>query len=192
MSETLLHSWWLLALRGVIALLFGSAAIVWPAITLATLAALFTAFALLAGALWMFGAIGHRHADRRWWIMLLLGAFSVGAGVIAALQPALTILALVLLIGANALVSGTLDIVIALRMRKYMNGERLLVLSGVASVLFGLVVLLYPTGAGALALAYMTGLYALLTGALLLALSLQVRAWARLNGGRSSGSAGAL
>jgi uncharacterized membrane protein HdeD (DUF308 family) len=192
MTETLLRSWWLLGLRGAIAVLFGVAAIVWPAITLITLAALFTAFALLAGAVWMFGAVRHRKADQRWWVMLLLGMFSVAAGVAAALQPALTTVALILLIGANALVSGVLDIVVALRVRKYMHGELLLVLSGAASIAFGLVVLMFPTGAGALALAWLTGCYALVSGALLLALAFQVRAWARINAGRSSGPAGAV
>ena len=192
MSETLLRSWWLLGLRGAIAMLFGIAAIVWPAMTLITLAALFAAFALLAGAVWIFGAVQHRRADQRWWVLLLLGAFSVGAGVAAALHPTLTIVALVLLIGANALVSGVLDIIVALRVRKYMKGELLLMLSGVVSIVFGAMVLLFPTGAGALALAYLTGLYAFFTGALLLALSLQVRSWTRLNGGRSSGQAGAV
>ena len=192
MSETLLRSWWLLGLRGAIAMLFGIAAIVWPAMTLITLAALFTAFALLAGAVWIFCAVQHRKADQRWWVLLLLGAFSVGAGVAAALHPTLTIVALVLLIGANALVSGVLDIIVALRVRKYIKGELLLILSGVVSVGFGAMVLLFPTGAGALALAYLTGLYAFFTGALLLALSLQVRSWTRLNGGRSSGQAGAV
>lgn len=191
MNQTLLKSWWLLALRGTIAILFGAAAIVWPAITLATLAALFAAFALLAGALWVFGAVRHRSTDERWWVMLLLGAFSVLAGIGAMLFPALTTVALILLVGANALVSGVLDIVLALRMRQYIKGELLLVLSGAASVLFGALVLLFPLGAGALALAWLVGLYAIATGAMLLALSFSVRSWSRLNAPRSSPPAGA-
>ncbi len=192
MSETLLRSWWLLAVRGAIAVLFGVAAILWPTITLVSLAALFAAFALLAGAVWIFGATQHRKADRRWWVLLLLGAFSVCAGSAAAVHPGLTIVALVLLMGANALVSGVLDIVVAVRMRRYMKGEWLLVLSGLVSILFGVLVLRFPTGAGALALAWLTGMYAILTGTLLLALALQVRSWSRINHGRSSGPAGAV
>jgi uncharacterized membrane protein HdeD (DUF308 family) len=191
MTETLLHSWWLLALRGAIAILFGSLAILWPAITLLTLAVLFAAFALLAGAAWTFGAIRHCRTDPRWWQLLLLGVVSIGAGVIAALHPAVTTIALVLLMGANALVSGVIDIVVALRVRKYIEGELLLVLAGVVSVGFGAIVLLFPLGAGTLALAWMVGLYAILTGAMLLALALQVRNWSRINAGRSSPSAGA-
>jgi uncharacterized membrane protein HdeD (DUF308 family) len=125
-------------------------------------------------------------------LLLLLGVFSVGAGIVAALHPAMTIVALILLMGANALVAGVLDIVVALRVRKYMTGEWLLMLSGIASLAFGLIVLMFPAGAGALALAWLTGLYALLTGALLLALAFQVRAWSRINQGRSSGPAGAV
>ena len=191
MNETLLRSWWLLALRGAIAIAFGAAAILLPGITLVTLAALFAAFALLAGALWMFGAVRNRASDERWWVLLLLGAFSVVAGVIAALNPGLTAVALVLLVGANAFVTGVLDIVVALRVRKHIKGEWLLVLNGIASVAFGAVVLMFPLGAGALALAWMIGLYAIITGAMLLALSLNVRSWARLNAPRSSGPAGA-
>lgn len=191
MSDTLLRSWWLLALRGIIAILFGAAAILWPAITLITLAALFSAFALLAGAVWMFGAIRNRHGDQRWWLLLLLGAFSVGAGIIAALYPGLTTIALIVLVGANALVTGVLDIVVALRVRKHIKGELLLVLSGIASVVFGAIVLLFPMGAGALALAWLIGLYAVVTGTMLLALSLNVRSWSRINAPRSSPPAGA-
>jgi len=191
MNAILLQSWWLLALRGLIAILFGVAAIMWPAITLVTLAALFTAFALLAGALWVFGAVRHRKSDQRWWVMLLLGGASIVAGVVAMLYPSLTIVALVLIVGANALVSGVLDIVVALRLRKYIEGELLLILTGIASIVFGMLVLLFPLGAGALALAWLVGFYALVSGAMLVALSLNVRAWSRLHTPRSSPAAGA-
>ncbi len=191
MNDTLLRSWWLLALRGALAILFGAAAMLWPAITLVTLAALFAAFALLAGAVWMFGAVRNRTTDERWWVVLLLGVFSVAAGAVAAVNPGLTALALILLVGANALVTGVLDIIVALRVRKHMRGEWLLVLSGIASVVFGAVVLLFPLGAGALALAWMIGVYAIVTGAMLVTLSLNVRSWWRLNAPRSSGPAGA-
>lgn len=191
MNETLLQSWWMLALRGVIAIAFGAAAIFWPAITLVTLTALFAAFALLAGVLWLAAALRSRSSARRWRLPLLLGAFSVALGITAMLYPALTALALIVLLGVNALVTGAVDLVAALRLRKHIKGELLLVLSGVASLLFGAVVLMFPIGAGALALAWLVGLYAIVTGAMLLALSLNVRSWARLNAPRSSGPAGA-
>ena len=192
MNQTLLKSWWMLALRGSIAIVFGAAAMLWPAMTLVTLAALFAAFALAAGAVWMFGAVRNRGNDDRWWVLLLLGAFSVAAGIVAVLTPGLTTVALILLVGANALVSGLLDLIVAVRLRKHIEGEWLLALNGIASVVVGLIVLLFPMGAGALTLAYVIGFYAALTGAMLLALSLQVRAWARFNAPRSSPPAGAV
>lgn len=191
MNETLLQSWWMLALRGIIAIAFGAAAIFWPAITLVTLTALFAAFALLAGVVWIAGALRSRASHRRWRILLLLGAFSVAVGITAMLYPALTALALIVLLGVNALVTGAVDIVVALRLRKHIKGELLLVLSGVVSLVFGAVVLMFPMGAGALALAWLVGLYAIVTGAMLLALSLNVRTWSRLHAPRSSPPAGA-
>lgn len=192
MNETLLRHWWLLALRGAIAILFGVLTLVWPVVTLLSLAALFAAFALVGGAVWTFGAIRNRKADSHWWVLLILGAVSLAAGVIAALHPAMTMLVLILLVGANALVTGAMDIVVALRLRKYMQGEWLLMLSGAASILFGLIVLLFPLGAGALALAWFIGCYALFTGILLLVLAWRVRTWSRLNAGRSSPAAGTV
>lgn len=179
MNDTLLRHWWMLALRGAIAIAFGTLALLLPGITLLTLIALFAVYAMFGGALWIIGAIRNRHTDDHWWVLLIAGLASIGAALIALLHPSLTGLVLILLIGANALVTGVLDIVIAVRLRRRIRGELLLVLSGVASILFGTVVFLYPLGAGALALVWLVGIYAIATGMLLLALALRVRAWAR-------------
>ena len=192
MKETLLRRWWLLALRGAVAILFGMLAIAWPAVTLLSLALLFAVFALAGGAVWTLGAVGNRGNDDQWWLMLLLGLVSMAAGAIAMLYPAMTMLLLVLLFGANALVTGAMDLLVALRLRKYIRGEWLLLLSGVVSIVFGVLVLLFPLEAGVLALAVVLGTYAIMTGALLLALALRVRSWARLHAGRSSPAAGAV
>ncbi len=159
-------------------MLFGALALLMPGVTLLTLTALFAAFALVGGAVWTFGALRHRRSDERWWLMLLLGAVSLAAGAIAMLHPAMTAIVLIMLVGANALVTGVVDIIAAVRMRKIIRNEWLLGLSGLASVLFGAIVLLFPTGAGALALAAFIAIYALLTGAMLVALALRVRVWA--------------
>ncbi len=180
MHDALLRSWWLLALRGAVTLMFGAAAIVWPALTLVTLAALFAAFALLAGALSTLSAVLHRKVDRRWWVLLVLGASSLAAGMVAASHPALTTLGLLLLVGAHAVVTGVLEVTLALRLRQRIHGEWLLAVSGAVSMLFGAIVLMFPGAAGALALAWSIGLYATASGAMLLALSLRVRGWSRL------------
>lgn len=184
MHDTLMRSWWMLALRGAVAIAFGVLAILFPAMTLGSLVALFAGFALLSGAIWVFGAIRNRRSDDQWWVLLLLGLASIGAGSVASLHPALTLLVLVLLIGANALVTGVLDIVVAVRMRKKIQGESLLIASGVASIVFGVIVFLFPVGMGGLAVAWMISLYALVTGLLMLVLAWRVRAWVR-GGGRS-------
>lgn len=190
MNGTLVRSWWMLALRGLVAFAFGVLAVMFPALTLSWLAALFAAFALLSGAVWVFGAAGNRKADEQWWVLLLLGLASMGAGTVAALHPALTILVLILLIGANALVTGVLDIVVAVRLREQIEGELLLAASGLASILFGVIVFLFPVGVGGLAIAWLIGLYAMVTGGLMLALAWRLRAWGRLGEGRSGAAAG--
>lgn len=189
MTETLMRSWWMLAVRGVIAIAFGVLAIMFPVMTLGWLVALFAAFSLLSGAIWIFGATRHRKTDEQWWVLLLLGLVSMGAGTLAALHPALTLVVLILLIGANALVTGVLDIVVAVRMRKTMRGESLLIASGIASILFGVIVFLFPVGVGGLAIVWMIAFYAIVTGVLMLALAWRVRAWVRGNGGRGSAAA---
>lgn len=175
MNDSLLRSWWVPALRGVIAIAFGVLALIWPGLTLLALVSLFAAYALLSGAISVFGAIRNRKSDDEWWLLLLLGLVGIGAGVVALIHPGLTTLVLVLLIGANALVTGVLDIAAAIRLRRAIQGEWLLVLSGVASVVFGVLVFMFPA-AGALALVWMVSLYALVTGALLLAVSFRLRA----------------
>lgn len=184
----LMRSWWILALRGAAGVLFGVLAFAMPDVTLLSLIALFAIYAVLAGTVALAGALRNRRRADDWWILLLLGLVGIAAGVLAALRPALTALALVIVIGVNALITGILEIALAINLRKFIEGEWLLILSAVTSIAFGLLILAYP-GAGALALVWMIGAYALLTGALYLALALRARrraggdgAPARING----------
>jgi uncharacterized membrane protein HdeD (DUF308 family) len=190
MSHILMRSWWVLAVRGVLAICFGLLAAAWPAITLQLLVALFAAYALIAGAVWVFGAVRGRAAARRWWLALVLGVLSLAAGTVALLYPGMTLLVLILLMGANALVTGVFDLALAVQLRKVISHEWLLVVSGIASALFGLIVLMFPTGAGMVALVFLVCLYATVSGILLLALAFRLRVWARLHQGRSSPAAG--
>jgi uncharacterized membrane protein HdeD (DUF308 family) len=171
MANALSRTWWMFALRGTIAVLFGVLALAWPGLTLLWLVALFAAFALLSGGASVVGAIKTRKSGDHWWLALLLGLASLGAGVIAIFHPDLTALVLVLLMGANAIVTGVLDIALAARLRRASRVEWLLVLAGLVSIVFGVLVFLYPA-AGALALVWLISVYALMSGALLL-----VAAW---------------
>jgi uncharacterized membrane protein HdeD (DUF308 family) len=181
-TNTRMDPAWMLMLRGAIAIVFGALALVWPDLTLLLLVGLFAAYALLSGVVAIAAAFRSRDTDRKWWLPLLLGIVSVAAGIGAIFYPGLTALVLVLLMGANAIVTGALDIAIAVRLRQVLRGHWMLILSGIVSIVFGMLVFLYP-GAGALALVWLISLYAILTGVLLFALGLRTR--------RAAGSASA-
>jgi uncharacterized membrane protein HdeD (DUF308 family) len=168
------HSAWMLMLRGVIAIVFGLLALAWPGLTLLLLVGLFAAYALLGGGVSVAAAFKLRGAERKWWLPLLLGIVSIAAGIYAVVYPALTALVLVLVMGANAIVTGALDIAIAIRLRRVLRGQWLLVLSGIVSIVFGVLVFAFP-GAGALAMVWLISLYAVVTGVLLFALGLRTR-----------------
>lgn len=168
------HSAWMLLLRGVIAILFGVLAIALPGLTLVLLVGLFAAYALLSGAVSIAAGWRSRASDRKWWLALLLGLVGIAAGICAIVYPAVTALVLVLLMGANAMFTGALDIAIAMRLRRVLRGAWMLVLSGIVSIVFGVLVFFFP-GPGALALVWLISLYAIVTGVLLLATGLRAR-----------------
>jgi uncharacterized membrane protein HdeD (DUF308 family) len=174
MATKLFRTWRMFALRGLAAVLFGVLALVWPGLTLLWLVALFAVFALLSGGASVVGALRMRKSGEPWWLVLLLGLASLAAGVIAIFHPDLTALVLVLLMGANAIVTGALDIALAVRLRKVLRGEWVLALSGVVSIAFGVLVILFPA-AGALALVWLISVYAIASGVLLLTAAWRAR-----------------
>lgn len=174
MNDTLLRSWWVLALRGIVAILFGVITLYWPQLTLLVLVSLFAAYAIFTGVVSVAGAIRNHSHDDHWWLFLIIGLVGIGAGVITIIHPAITAVVLVMLIGANALITGVLDIVAAIRLRREIHNEWLLAVSGMAAVVFGVLVFLYPA-AGALTLIGVIALYAFITGLLLIASALRLR-----------------
>ncbi len=173
MLETLGKRWWLIALRGVLAILIGLAAFVWPGPTIIALALLFGAYMLVDGVLALIAAISGRGGDR-WWVLLLEGIVGVLAGIMAFIWPGLTALVAVYLIASWALLTGVLEIVAAIRLRKQIEGEWMLVFSGVLSILLSILLIALP-GAGATALVWVLGAYAILFGVMLIALSFRVK-----------------
>jgi uncharacterized membrane protein HdeD (DUF308 family) len=166
--------WWLLLLRGIAAIVFGVLAFIWPGLTLLTLVILYGAFAIVDGVLALAAVFGRTGPEvPRWWLVLT-GILGIAAGLIALLWPGITALVLIVFIGAWAIARGAMEIVAAIQLRKEIEGEWLLVLAGVLSVLFGLGVLIYP-GAGALALAWLIGIYAIAIGAVMVVLALRLR-----------------
>ena len=176
MDELLGRAWWMLALRGAAGILFGLLALFWPGITLLLLVAMFAAYALIGGVAAVSAAIRHRSIRTDWWIPLLLGLCTIAAGLIAVAAPGVTAIVLIAVMGANAIVTGVLDIIAWVRLKRRGRTQWLLLFIGILSALFGIFVLVVP-GAGALALVWMIGTYAIVTGALLLVLGLGARNW---------------
>jgi uncharacterized membrane protein HdeD (DUF308 family) len=170
----LARNWWAIAIRGVAAILFGLLAFLWPGLTLAALVLLFGAYALVDGIFSIVAAVRRRTGDAPWWALLLEGILGVAAGLVTFFMPGLTAVTLVYVIAAWAIVTGVLEIVAAVRLREQITGEWWLVLSGVLSIVFGGLVMLAPA-AGALAITLWIGAYALVFGALLLALAFRLR-----------------
>jgi uncharacterized membrane protein HdeD (DUF308 family) len=170
----LANSWWTLAVRGALAILFGIIAFLAPGISLTALVLLFAAFAFADGVFAIVAAVRGIRRDERWWAFLLEGVLGVMVAVLTVLWPAITAMVLVLLIAAWAVITGVLEIVAAVRLRREIKGEWLLALAGVASIALGVLLALNP-GAGALALLWLIGAYAIVFGALLVGLGFRLR-----------------
>jgi uncharacterized membrane protein HdeD (DUF308 family) len=178
MLDTLARYWWTVALRGAVAILFGLLALIWPTITALALVLLFGAYVLVDGVLALGSALfGGRAAgldgrSRAW--LVVEGIAGVGIGIITFIWPQATTLVLLWLIAAWAIVTGVIEIVAAVRLRREIRGEWLLALAGVLSVGFGLLLAIWPA-AGALTLIVLIGAYAIVFGAVLIGLAMRLR-----------------
>jgi uncharacterized membrane protein HdeD (DUF308 family) len=170
--------WWMVALRGLIAVLFGVAALVWPRLALEILVLLFGAFALADGIIAALVAIQSRHIFDGWWVWLLEGLVGLAIGVAAFIWPALTERVLLYLIAAWAIITGVLEVIAALGLREIIERVWLLALDGILSVILGVLLVIRPA-AGAVALAWLIGLYAIVAGVLLLVLGFWLRSLAK-------------
>ena len=148
MVHALAKNWWLLLLRGIAAIIFGVLAFAWPGITLLTLILFYGAFALVDGVLAIVAAITGGAPAPRWWLMFFMAGWAIATGVF--------------------------QIIGAIQLRKEIDNEWLLILGGIISVLFGIGVMLAP-GAGALALVWVIGTYAVIIGVLLVALAFRLK-----------------
>ena len=166
--------WLLFLLRGVAAIVFGVLSLVWPEVSLATLVMLFGAFVLVDGLFALVaGFLGKTVAISRWWL-LVVGLLGILAGVVTFVWPGMTTLILLYFIAGWAVSTGVFQIVGAVRVRREIDNEWLMILNGALSVLFGVAQFLMP-GAGALALIWMIGAWAILYGILMIGFALRVR-----------------
>lgn len=180
-ADSIIRNWWLVALRGVVALIFGVLTTFRPGVTLAALILLFGAYAIVNGIFTVVVAIAHHRGEPHWVSLLVSGVLSVALGIVAFVMPRLTALSLLYIIAAWAIVTGVSEVATAIRLRRVITGEWLLVIAGVLSVLFGVFLVLFP-GAGALAVTLWIGTYAVMLGILLIALAFRLRSWGRARG----------
>ncbi|MBV8289273.1 MAG: HdeD family acid-resistance protein, partial [Hyphomicrobiales bacterium] len=166
--------WWMLVIRGVAAVIFGVLAIAWPGISLLALVLLWGAYALIDGASAIAMAIRAGGEGRRWGWLLFEGIVGVAAAFFTAINPGITAFALLMLIAAWAVLTGIAEIVTAIELRRQIRGEWLLAASGVLSIVFGALTVMFP-GAGALTLVTVVGAYAIAFGVLLTVLGFRIR-----------------
>ena len=171
MLHLLARYWWVLALRGLLAVLFGLLAFFIPNITLLALVLLFGAYALLDG---IFDLVSAIRSSNHHWTFVLEGIVGIIFGILTLLWPGITVMVLLYLIAFWAIFTGVLEIVAGIRLRQAIANEVLLILMGVLSLLFGLFIIIFP-GASALAIAFWIGAYALVFGIMLIALAFRLR-----------------
>lgn len=183
LSAVLSDRWWVLLVRGLIAIAFGVIVYTRPGISLAALVLLFGAYSLADGVLGVWAAFASRKDRDNWWVLLLWGLVGIGVGIITFLAPGITTLALLFYIAIWAIVIGVLQVIAAVKLRREIQGEWLLGLAGVVGIAFGVMLMARP-GAGALAVLWMIAGYAVLSGILLIVLAFKVKKFgARLAAG---------
>jgi uncharacterized membrane protein HdeD (DUF308 family) len=178
MLAMLARHWWVVALRGVFAIIFGVLALIWPGLTLFVLIAMFGAYALVDGIFAVIAGIASYGRNERWWAVLLEGIAGIILGVLTFLWPGTTALVLVYFIAAWALITGVFEIAAAIRLRKEIEGEWMMILSGILSIIFGVFLVAAP-GAGALGLTLVIGAYAIVFGILFIILAFRLRSLPR-------------
>ena len=168
------RAWWLVALRGVIAIIFGLFAFFYPGVTLVVLIAFFGAYMFVDGIVALVQAIRFRHEREQWPSLLIEAILGIAAGVAIYFWPAIAALAWVFTIAAWAFVTGVLEVIAAVKLRQFFPREIFLALSGIVSILLAIGFAVLPL-VGLLAAVWMTGAYAIVFGVMLLSLALRVR-----------------
>ena len=172
--ETLKRHWWVPVIRGIAAIVFGVIAFVYPGLTIATLVLFFGAWVLIDGIFRIVGAIGHRASDPDWGWQLVIGILGIVVGLLTFHAPQITALALVIYIAAWALMIGASEIALAVKMRREIKGEWFLILMGLASIVFAVLLLWNPI-AGAAAVIWLIAWYAVVIGILAIFFGFRLR-----------------
>jgi uncharacterized membrane protein HdeD (DUF308 family) len=170
----LTRNWWAFALRGVVAILFGIVAFLMPGPTLLALVFLFAAFALVDGVFALAAGIRRTDDGKPNWMLIIGGIAGIAVGILGFASPDAIAIVLLAWIAAWAILTGIIAIVAAYRMRAVLQGEWLLALNGLVSVIFGVFLILFP-GAGAIAIVWLIAAWAIVSGVILLGLAFRLR-----------------
>jgi uncharacterized membrane protein HdeD (DUF308 family) len=163
-------NWWAFLIRGILALLFGVMAFAMPGLTLSTLVLIYALYVLADGlmAIWVGGTA------RTWWFVLL-GILAIFVGIYTLINPGITAVALLYFIAGWAIVRGISEIITAMQLRKELSDEWMMVIVGIISILLGVALFFNPV-AGALAMVWLIGSYAVIAGITLIVLAFRLRA----------------
>jgi uncharacterized membrane protein HdeD (DUF308 family) len=170
----LARNWWALLIRGIAAVIFGVLAFAWPGATIFAIVILFGAYALVDGIFAIVAAVRAAQSHERWWPFLLEGIVGVAIAAITYFEPHVTAFALYFTIAAWAFLTGILEIAAAIQLRKQIANEVWLIVGGIFSLLFGILMVWRPL-AGAVAVIWVIGAYAIMFGFAMIALSLRLR-----------------
>ena len=174
MFARLFRHWWLFVVRGVLAIIFGVLALIWPGPTKYILIVLFGAFVLVDGIFTVAAGITFHQYFERWWAVLLEGLAGILLGFLTYLWPGLTALVLVYLIAAWAVITGILEIVAAIQFRRVIAGEWAMILIGLLSIVFGVLLAVFPA-VGAVSLVWLIGIYAVADGIMQIIFAFRLR-----------------
>jgi uncharacterized membrane protein HdeD (DUF308 family) len=168
-ARYLAQHWWVLLLRGVLAILFGVMAFAWPGLTVALLVLIWGAYAFIDGVFSLTAGIRAKYGT-----LILLGLLGIAAGILTFVWPAITAITLLWIIAFWAIFAGVMQIAAAIRLRKEIQGEWLLILSGICTVALGVLLAMYP-GAGAVSIAWLIASFAVAWGILLCILAFKLK-----------------
>jgi uncharacterized membrane protein HdeD (DUF308 family) len=181
-QDILGKNWWAVLIRGILAIVFGIIAIAWPAHALAAVILVFGAYAFVDGIFAIISAIRSAARHAHWFALLVEGILGVIIGIISFVHPGITALAFLYFIAAWAIITGLLELFAAFRLRRDLGGEFLFILGGLASIIFGILLVIFP-GAGAFVVVTIIGIYAIIFGVVLVLLSLRLKKWHESRGG---------
>ncbi|HVP20842.1 MAG TPA: HdeD family acid-resistance protein [Anaerolineaceae bacterium] len=174
MFSQILSKWWLVALRGLLAVICGILALIWPKPTLLFLVLLFGSYMLVDGIFTVITGIAARGSFKSWWAVLLEGMAGILIGLLTFIWPNTTALVLLYLIAAWAMITGIFEIMAAIEFRSVIDGEWAMIFSGILSILFGVLLIAFPS-AGAVGLLSLFAIYTIVSGILLMILSMRLR-----------------